>query len=125
MSPKGAKGTPKVNPKSTNIPPKITTLKKVEKGGVRALSFDPFLTHFWSKNTSKNQCEKRCQKKLKKTLKVCKKQGATPSPEMYFLTGFLQRRFLQNSVFTREKQCFLKIQSFECAHSFGIYPSKK
>ena len=39
MSAKGAKETPKVNPKSTKILQKIATSKKVEKGRSNALSF--------------------------------------------------------------------------------------
>ena len=47
MSPKGAKGAPKVGPKSTKIQLKSATSKKVEKGDPNALSvgliFDIFL----------------------------------------------------------------------------------
>ena len=65
MSPKGAKGTPKVNPKSTKIPPKIATSKKVEKGRSSALSFGVNFDIFLVKNALKNRCEKLRRKTCK------------------------------------------------------------
>ena len=125
MSPKGAKGAPKVSPKSTKIPQKIATSKKVEFRGVQVLSFGDIFDLFLVKNASKNRCEKRCHKKLQKSRKLSKKQGTIPSQEMHFLIGCLQRRFLQDSVFTREKQGFLKIACFESVHTFEKRPRKK
>ena len=54
MSPKGAKGAPKVSPKSTKIPQKIATSKKVEKGGGATTSFGLIFDLFLVKNASKN-----------------------------------------------------------------------
>ena len=117
MSPKGAKGTPKVNPKSTKIPQKIATSKKVEKGRSSALSFGVNFDIFLVKNALKNRCEKLCRKIRQKTLKLKQKQGTIPPPKIKILKFLLQRRILQNSVFTREKQCLLKIPCFESVHT--------
>ena len=125
MSTKGPKGRSKVTPKATKIPQENTTSKKIEKGGAREHLLGSFLTYFCSKNASKNLCEKRCEKRLQKSRNLSKKQGTIPSQEMHFLIGCLQRRFLQNSVFTREKQCVLKIPCFESVHTFEKHPRKK
>ena len=125
MSPKGAKGAPKVNPKSTKLPQKIATSKKVVFRGAPVLSFDSFLTYFWSKYTSKNRCEKLCRKTCQKTLKLSQKQGTIPPPKIKILKFLLQRRILQNNVFTRGKQCFLKIACFESVHKVEKHPRKK
>ena len=107
MSPKGANGAPKAKPKSTKIPQKITTSKKVEKRMSNALSFGVILDLFSIKNASKNRSEKLWRKTRQKTLKLKQKQGTIPPPKIKILTFLLQRRFLQNSVFTREKTvCF-------------------
>ena len=81
MSPKGAKGAPKVSPKSTKIPQKIATSKKVEKGGSNATSFGLNFDLFLVKNASKNRCEKLCRKTCQKILKLSKKQGTIPPPK--------------------------------------------
>ena len=125
MRPKGAKGTPKVNPKSTKIPQKIATSKKVEKGRSSALSFGVNFDIFLVKNALKNRCEKQRRKTCQKTLKLSKKTGTILSPKKKILKFLLQRRFLQNSVFTREKQCVLKITCFESVHTFEKRPRKK
>ena len=125
MSPKGAKGAPKVSPKSTKIPQKNATSKKVEKGGGAGLSFGVNLDLFLLKNASKNRCEKLCRKTRQKTLKLKQKQGTIPPPKIKILKFLLQRRILQNSVFTREKQCLLKIPCFESVHTFEKHPRKK
>ena len=54
MSPKGAKGAPKVNPKSTKIPQKIATSKKVDFRGAQVLSFGVNFDIFLVKNASNN-----------------------------------------------------------------------
>ena len=125
MSPKGAKGAPKVSPKSTKIPQKNTTSKNVDFRGAPVLSFDSFLTYLSSKNTSKNRSEQLCRKTLQKTLKISKKQSTIPPPKIKILKFLLQRRILQNSVFTREKQCLLKIPCFESVHTFEKHPREK
>ena len=105
-----------------------TKNRNLEKGRKRAcatLSFGVNFDLFLDRNASKNICEKLCRKKLQKTRKLNQKQGTIPSPEMNFLTFLRPKRFLQNSVFTREKQCFLKIQRFEFAHKFEKHPKKK
>ena len=123
MNPKGAKGAPKGSPKLTKIQQKIATSKKVEKGG--ALSFGVNFDLFLVKNASKNRCEKICRKTRQKTLKLKQKQGTIPPPKIKILKFLLQRRILQNTVFTREKQCFLKIPCFESVHTFEKHPRKK
>ena len=125
MSPKGAKGAPKVSSKSTKIPQKVQTSKNVDFRGAPVLSFDSFLTYLSSKNTSKNRSEQLCRKTLQKTLKISKKQSTIPPPKIKILKFLLQRRILQNSVFTREKQCVLKIQCLESVHTLEKHPRKK
>ena len=125
MSPEGAKGAPKVGPKATKKHQKLTTSKKVDFGRVQGLSFGLIFYLFLIKNASKNRCEKRCQKKLHKTLKWSKKQGTIPPRKIKILTFLLQMRFLQNNVFTLEKQRFLKIPCLECVHAFEKRPKKK
>ena len=116
-----AKSEPEINKNTT----KNRNLEKGRKRGGAPTSFWLIFDLCLVKNASKNRCEKICRKTRQKTLKLKQKQGTIPPPKIKILNFFLQRRILQNSVFTREKQCFLKIQSFECAHSFGINPSKK
>ena len=125
MTPKGAKEAPKVNPKSTKIPQKIATLKKVEKGRSNALSFGINFDIFLLKNALKNRCEKLRRKTCQKTWKLSKKTGTILSPKKKILKFLLQRRILENSVFTKEKQCFLKIPCFESVHTFEKRTRKK
>ena len=125
MNPKGGKGAQKVSPKSTKIPQKIATSKKVEKGGSNATSFGVIFGLFLVKNASKNQCEKLCRKTCQKTWKLSKKQGTISPQKIEILKFLLQRRILQNIVFTREKQCLLKISCFESVHTFEKRPRKK
>ena len=66
MTPKGAKGAPKVNPKSTKILQKIATSKKVEKGGARQHLLGSFLTYFWSKMRPKIDAKNYDEKHVKK-----------------------------------------------------------
>ena len=125
MTPKGAKGAAKSDPKINKNTSKNPDLEKGRKRGCATLSFEVIFDLFLVKNASKNRCEKRCQKRLQKSRKLSKKQGTIPSQEMHFLIGCLQRRFLRNSVFTREKQGFLKIACFESVHTFEKRPRKK
>ena len=66
MTPKGAKGAPKVGPKSTKIPQKIATSKKVEKGGAREHLLGSFLTYFGSKMRPKIDAKNHAKKHVKK-----------------------------------------------------------
>ena len=66
MSPKGAKGAPKVSPKSTKIPQKNETSKKVEKGGAREHLLGSFLTYFLSKMRQKIDAKKYAEKHVRK-----------------------------------------------------------
>ena len=66
MRPKGAKGTPEVSPKSTKIPQKIATSKKVEKGGAQQHLLGFFLTYFSSKMRPKIDANKYAEKHVKK-----------------------------------------------------------
>ena len=125
MRPKGAKGTPKVSPKSTKIPQKIATSKKVEKGRSNATSFGVIFDLFLLKKCIKKSMRKTTQKNMSKNLKIKQKTGTILSPKKKILKFLLQRRILQNSVFTREKQCFLKIPCFESVHTFEKRPRKK
>ena len=66
MIPKGAKEAPKVNPKSTKIPQKIATSKKVEKGRSNALSFGVNFDIFLVKNALKIDAKNYAEKHVKK-----------------------------------------------------------
>ena len=66
MTPKGAKGAPKVGPKSTKIPQKIATSKKVEKGRSNALSFGDNFDLFLVKKRQKINVKKYTEKQVKK-----------------------------------------------------------
>ena len=118
---RGAKSEPEINKNTT----KKRNLEKGRKRGCAPLSFGVNLDLFLVKNASKNRCEKICRKTRQKTWKLNKKQGTIPPPKIKILKFLLQRRILQNSVFTREKQCFLKIPCFESVHTFEKRPRKK
>ena len=66
MSPKGAKGTPKVSLESTKIPQKIATSKKVEKGGAQQHLLGFFLNYFSSKMRQKIDAKKYAEKHVRK-----------------------------------------------------------
>ena len=66
MSTKGPKGRSKVNPKSTKIPQKIATSKKVEKGRSSALSFGVNFDIFLVKNALKIDAKNYAEKHVKK-----------------------------------------------------------
>ena len=66
MTPKGAKGAPKVSPKSTKIPQKIATSKKVEFRVVQVLSFVDIFDFFWSKMRQKIDAKNDAEKHVKK-----------------------------------------------------------
>ncbi len=118
---RGAKSEPEINKNTT----KKRNLEKGRKRGGAGLSFGVNLDLFLLKNASKNRCEKLCRKIRQKTLKLKQKQGTIPPPKIKILKFLLQRRILQNSVFTREKQCLLKIPCFESVHTFEKHPRKK
>ena len=115
----GVGGRPELQ--STKIPQKIATSKKVEQGRSFGVNFDICLV----KHALKNRCEKLRRKTCQKTWKLSKKTGTILSPKKKILKFLLQRRILENSVFTREKQCFLKIPCFESVHTFEKRPRKK
>ena len=123
--PKGCQRDPKSGPESTKIRQKIATSKKVEKGGARATSFGLIFDLFLVKNAPKNRSEKLCRKTLQKTLKLSKKQSTIQPQKIEILKFLLQMMFLQNSVFTWEKQCLLKIPCLESVHTFEKHPRKK
>ena len=98
---RGAKSEPEINKNTT----KNRNLEKGRKRGCAPLSFRLKFNLFLIKKCVKKSMWKTMPKKLQKSWKLNKKQGTIPSPETHFPTGCLQRRFLQNTVFTREKQC--------------------
>ena len=118
---RGAKSEPEINKNTT----KNHNLEKGRKRGGAGLSFGVNLDLFLLRNASKNRCEKICRKTCQKTWKLSKKQGTTLPQKIKILKFLLQRRFLQNNVFTREKQCVLKIPCFESVHTFEKHPRKK
>ena len=81
--------------------------RKRLKKGVRT---NIILTHFWpifgKKMRPKIDAKNDAKKSFKKSWKWSKKQGTIPSQEMHFLIDCLQRRFLQNSVFTKKNRVF-------------------
>ena len=118
---RGAKSEPEINKNTT----KNRNLEKGRKRGGAGLSFGVKFDLFLVKNASKNRCEKLCRKTRQKTWKLTKKQGTIPPPKIKILKFLLQRRILQNSVFTTEKQCLLKIPCFESVHKVEKHPRKK
>ena len=118
---RGAKSEPEINKNTT----KKHNLEKDRKRGAPVTSFGVIFVLFLVKNASKNRCEKICRKIRQKTLKLKQKQGTIPPPKIKILKFLLQRRILQNSVFTQEKQCLLKIPCFESVHTFEKHPRKK
>ena len=116
-----AKSEPEINKNTT----KNHNLEKGRKRGGATTSFGLFFDLFFVKNASKNRCEKICLKTWRKILKISKKQGTIQPQTIEILKFLMQRRFLQNNVFTREKQCVLKIPCFESVHTFEKRPRKK
>ena len=104
---------------------KNRNLEKGRKRGGALLSFGVIFDVFLNKNVSKNRNEKLCRKTRQKNVKLSKKQGTIPPPKIKILKFLLQRRILQNSVFTREKRRLLKIPCFESVHTFEKHPRKK
>ena len=74
------------------------------------------------KSYAKNDTEK---KKRQTNVKINKKQGTIPPQKIEILKFLLQRRILQNSVFTWEKQCFLKIPCLESVPKVEKRPKEK
>ena len=118
---RGAKSIPKIDKNNT----KNHNLEKGRKRGGALLSFGDIFDVFLNKNVSKNRSEKLCRKTRQKNVKLSKKQGTIQPQKIDILKFLMQRRFLQNSVFTREKQCVLKIPCFESVHKFEKHPRKK
>ena len=73
----------------------------------------------------KIEAKNYAEKHVKKNVKLSQKQGTIKPPKIEILKFLMQRRILQNSVFTREKQCVLKIPCFESVHTFEKRPRKK
>ena len=84
MSPKGAKGAPKVSPKSTKIPQKSATSKKVEKGGGAGLSFGVNLELFLLKKCVQKSMRKTMLKKASKITKFKQKTRYDSIPRNAF-----------------------------------------
>ena len=118
---KDAKSEPEMNKNTT----KKHNLEKGRKRGCAPLSFGDIFDVFLNKNVSKNRSEKLCRKTRQKNVKLSKKQGTIQPQKIEILKFLMQRRFLQNNVFTREKQGFLKIACFESEHTFEKRPRKK
>ena len=118
---RGAKSEPEINKNTT----KNRNLEKGRKRGGALLSFGNIFDVFLNKNVSKNRSEKLCRKTRQKNVKLSKKQGTIPPRKIKSLKFLLQVRFLQNNVFTREKQCVLKIPCLESVHAFEKRPKKK
>ena len=122
---KGCPGAVKSDPKSNKNTTKNHNLEKGRKRGGALLSFGDIFDVFLNKNVSKNRSEKLCRKTRQKNVKLSKKQGTIQPQKIEILKFLMQRRFLQNNVFTREKQCVLKIPCFESVHTFEKRPRKK
>ena len=84
MNPKGAKGAQKVSPKSTKIPQKIATSKKVEKGRSGPLSFGVNFDLFLVKKASKKSMRKTMLKKASKITKFKQKTRHDSIPRNAF-----------------------------------------
>ena len=84
MSPKGAKGAPKVSPKATKIPQKNTTSKKVEKGGARCTSFGVIFDLFLLKKCVQKSKRKTMLKKASKITKFKQKTRYDSIPRNAF-----------------------------------------
>ena len=123
--PKGCQRGAKSEPESNKNTTKNYDLENGRKRGCAPTSFWLIFDLILIKNASKNRCEQLCRKTRQKLLKLNQKQGTIPPPKMKILKFLLQRRILQNSVFTREKQCLLKIPCFESAHKVEKHPRKK
>ena len=123
--PKGCQRAVKSDPKSDQNTTKNRNLEKGRKRGGALLSFGDIFDVFLNKNVSKNRSEKLCRKTRQKNVKLSKKQGTIQPQTIEILKFLMQRRFLQNNVFTREKQCVLKIPCFESVHTFEKRPRKK
>ena len=81
MTPKGAKGTPKVSPKSTKIPQKIATSKKVEKGGGRGTKFWGQFGPIFGQKCVQKSMRKTMPKNTSKNLKIKQKTRHDPTPK--------------------------------------------
>ena len=84
MSPTGAKGAPKVSPKSTKIPQKNTTSKKVEKGGGALTSFGVNFDLFLLKKCFQKSMRKTMLKKASKITKFKQKTRYDSIPRNAF-----------------------------------------
>ena len=84
MTPKGAKEAPKVNPKSTKIPQKIATSKKVEKGRSSATSFGVIFDLFLLKKCVQKSMRKTMLKKASKITKFKQKTRYDSIPRNAF-----------------------------------------
>ena len=84
MSPKGAKRIPKVSPKSTKIPSKNITSKKVDSGGSNALSFGLIFDIFLVKKCVQKSMRKTMPKKASKITKIKQKTGYDSIPRNAF-----------------------------------------
>ena len=118
---RGAKSEPEINKNTT----KNRNLEKGRKREGAPLSFGINVDIFLVKNAPKNRSEKLCRKTRQKTLKLSKIQGTIQPQKIEILKFLMQRRILPNSVFTKEKLCFLKIPCLESVHTFEKHPRKK
>ena len=84
MSTKGPKGPPKVSPKSTKIPQKNTTSKKVEKGGAPVTSFGVIFDLFLLKKCVQKSMRKTMLKKASKITKFKQKTRYDSIPRNAF-----------------------------------------
>ena len=80
MSPKGAKGLPKVMPKSIKMAPRVATPKKVDLGGSNALSLGPFWGSFWGQKCIQKSMRNLLPKKRKKHIKFEPKTSRDSNP---------------------------------------------
>ena len=109
---RGAKSEPEINKNTI----KNRNLEKGRKRGGAPTSFGLIFDLFLVKNASKNRCEKIYRKTNKKILKLRKNKARSLSPKIKILKFLLQRRILQNNVFTREKQVLFEDPVFgKCA----------
>ena len=79
MTPKGAKRTPKVSPKSTKIPQKNTTSKEVEKREGAGTSFGVIFELFLFKKSVQKSKRKTMEKNTSKNLKIKAKTRHDPT----------------------------------------------
>ena len=118
---KDAKSEPEINKNTT----KKHNLERSRKRGGAGTSFGVIFDLFLLKKCVQKSKRKTMEKNTSKNLTFKQKTRHDPTPKNRDSQFFLQSRFLQNNVFTWEKQCFLKIPCFENVHTFEEHHEEK